>query len=70
MSGISPNIYAALDHAHGAELVTDADRLTAGFGAWLSDPAARAARRRCRARDGGRLRRRARAHACNRSIPI
>ncbi len=35
-------IYAALDAAHGAELVTDADRLTAGLGAWLGDPAARA----------------------------
>ena len=35
-------IYAALDDARGAELVADADRLTAGFGAWLSDPAARA----------------------------
>jgi len=31
-------IYAALDAAHGAELVTDADRLTAGLGAWLNDP--------------------------------
>ena len=30
-------IYAALDKAHGAELITDGDRLTAGFGAWLSD---------------------------------
>jgi 3-deoxy-D-manno-octulosonic-acid transferase len=30
-------IYAALDNAHGAELVTDGQRLTAGFGAWLSD---------------------------------
>ena len=30
-------IYAALDNAHGAELVLDANRLTAGFGAWLSD---------------------------------
>ena len=35
-------LYAALDHAHGAELVTDADRLTAGLSAWLGDPAARA----------------------------
>jgi 3-deoxy-D-manno-octulosonic-acid transferase len=35
-------IYSALDDAHGAELVTDADRLTAGFGAWLDDAAARA----------------------------
>jgi 3-deoxy-D-manno-octulosonic-acid transferase len=32
-------IYSALDHAHGAELVTDADRLTAGLAAWLADPA-------------------------------
>jgi 3-deoxy-D-manno-octulosonic-acid transferase len=31
-------IYAALDHAHGAELVADADRLTTGLGAWLNDP--------------------------------
>jgi 3-deoxy-D-manno-octulosonic-acid transferase len=30
-------IYGALDNAHGAELVLDAGRLTAGFGAWLSD---------------------------------
>jgi 3-deoxy-D-manno-octulosonic-acid transferase len=30
-------IYAALDNAHGAELVLDGARLTAGFGAWLSD---------------------------------
>jgi len=35
-------IYAALDNAHGAELVTDVGRLTAGFGAWLGNPAARA----------------------------
>jgi len=35
-------LYAALDHAHGAELVTDADRLTAGLGALLAQPAARA----------------------------
>ena len=34
-------IYDALDAAHGAELVVDGDRLTAAFGAWLSDPAAR-----------------------------
>ena len=33
-------LYAALDDAHGAELVTDADWLTASFGAWLSDPQA------------------------------
>ncbi len=33
-------IYAALDHAHGAELVGDSDRLTAHLGAWLTDPAA------------------------------
>jgi 3-deoxy-D-manno-octulosonic-acid transferase len=33
-------IYSALDSAHGAELVTDADRLTTGIGAWLADPAA------------------------------
>ena len=32
-------IYAALDSAHGAELVIDVDRLTAGIGAWLSNPA-------------------------------
>ncbi len=35
-------IYAALDNAHGAELVTDGLRLTAGCGAWLGNPAARA----------------------------
>jgi 3-deoxy-D-manno-octulosonic-acid transferase len=31
-------IYGALDGVHGAELVTDADRLTAHFAAWLTDP--------------------------------
>jgi 3-deoxy-D-manno-octulosonic-acid transferase len=31
-------IYAALDSAHGAELVGDANRLTAHFEAWLRDP--------------------------------
>jgi 3-deoxy-D-manno-octulosonic-acid transferase len=36
------DIYAALDSAHGAELVIDADRLTAGIAAWLNNPAARA----------------------------
>jgi len=30
-------IYEALDAAQGAELVVNADRLTAAFGAWLSD---------------------------------
>jgi 3-deoxy-D-manno-octulosonic-acid transferase len=35
-------VYAALDAAHGAELVADADRLTAALAAWLNDPAARA----------------------------
>ena len=30
-------IYAALDNAHGAELVADSERLTATFAAWLSD---------------------------------
>jgi 3-deoxy-D-manno-octulosonic-acid transferase len=35
-------IYSALDSAHGAELVTDADRLTAGIAAWLGNPDARA----------------------------
>ncbi len=34
-------IYAALDEARGAERVDDAGRLTAGFGAWLADAAAR-----------------------------
>ncbi len=33
-------IYAALDAAHGAELVADADRLAAALAAWLNDPAA------------------------------
>jgi 3-deoxy-D-manno-octulosonic-acid transferase len=33
-------IYAALDNAHGAEPVLDANRLTACFGAWLGNPAA------------------------------
>ncbi len=31
-------IYAALDEAHGAELVDDSDRLTAHLAAWLADP--------------------------------
>ena len=31
-------IYAALDNAHGAELINDVDRLTAHFAAWLADP--------------------------------
>jgi 3-deoxy-D-manno-octulosonic-acid transferase len=35
-------IYAALDEAHGAEPVGDADRLTAALGALLAQPAARA----------------------------
>jgi 3-deoxy-D-manno-octulosonic-acid transferase len=35
-------LYAALDRAHGAEPVADADALTAGLSAWLGDPAARA----------------------------
>ena len=35
-------LYAALDSAHGAELVTDADRLTAAVGALLAHPDARA----------------------------
>ena len=34
-------IYAALDEARGAERVDGAERLTAGFGAWLADAAAR-----------------------------
>jgi 3-deoxy-D-manno-octulosonic-acid transferase len=35
-------VYAALDDAHGAELVADAGRLTTALAAWLNDPAARA----------------------------
>ena len=35
-------LYDALDAAHGAEPVSDADRLTAGLAAWLGDPAGRA----------------------------
>jgi len=31
-------VYAALDSAHGAELVNGVDRLTAHFAAWLNDP--------------------------------
>jgi 3-deoxy-D-manno-octulosonic-acid transferase len=34
-------IYAALDDAHGAQPIADADHLTEGFGAWLAAPAAR-----------------------------
>ena len=35
-------IYSALDAAHGAEPVADVGQLTAGFGAWLVNPTARA----------------------------
>ena len=31
-------IYSALDNVHGAELVSDSERLTAHFAAWLTDP--------------------------------
>jgi 3-deoxy-D-manno-octulosonic-acid transferase len=34
-------LYATLDDAHGAELVADAEALTARLGEWLADPAAR-----------------------------
>jgi 3-deoxy-D-manno-octulosonic-acid transferase len=34
-------IYAALDEAHGAELVTDTEALTARLGEWLANAAAR-----------------------------
>ncbi len=34
-------LYAALDKAHGAEKVIDADTLTTRMSAWLTDPAAR-----------------------------
>lgn len=36
-------IYGTLDRAHGAELVANEEALTARLGAWLADPAARAA---------------------------
>jgi len=36
-------IYATLDAAHGAELVTDAEALTACLAQWLAQPAARSA---------------------------
>ena len=36
------DIYAALDHAHGAELVADASKLTAALGSMLARPDARA----------------------------
>jgi 3-deoxy-D-manno-octulosonic-acid transferase len=36
-------IYAALDKAHGAEQVTDVDKLTVRVGAWLTDDGERAA---------------------------
>ena len=36
------DIYAALDHAHGAELVADASKLTAALAAMLTQPDARA----------------------------
>jgi 3-deoxy-D-manno-octulosonic-acid transferase len=35
------DIYAALDAAHGAELVADEEALAARLAAWLADPAAR-----------------------------
>ena len=56
-------IYDALDAAHGAEPVADAERLTAAFGAWLADAGRARPRDRCRAHDGRRARRRARTHA-------
>jgi len=37
------DIYAALDKAHGAAVVSDASKLALRAGAWLGDPAARAA---------------------------
>jgi 3-deoxy-D-manno-octulosonic-acid transferase len=36
-------IYSTLDKAHGAEVVVDEETLTSRLGAWLADPAARAA---------------------------
>ncbi len=36
------DLYAELDHAHGAALVTDAEGLTASLAAWLAAPAASA----------------------------
>jgi 3-deoxy-D-manno-octulosonic-acid transferase len=36
-------IYATLDNAHGAKLVSDEDALTAGLREWLDNPTARAA---------------------------
>ena len=48
-------IYAALDQAHGAEPVADAGKLTAGFGALLAQPAARARVADAARGDGGRL---------------
>ena len=37
------DIYDELDHARGAELVTDASKLAARIGVWLTDPGARQA---------------------------
>ena len=42
MCGNFTEIYAALDNAHGAELVADAGRLTAAIGKLLNYPQARA----------------------------
>ena len=63
-------IYAALDAAHGAELVADADRLTAALGAWLErSGGARRASPTPRARPWRRSAARSSA-PCSRSIPI
>ena len=56
-------IYATLDAAHGAELVTDADALTARLAEWLAKPCGALGRGRRRQDNGGEARRRARADA-------
>ncbi len=63
-------IYAALDDAHGAEPVADADRLTAAFARWLTDAGCARARRRGRARRPSKAWAARSSARCRRSIPI
>ena len=56
-------IYAALDAAHGAELVADVGKLTVRVGAWLKDADERKALVEAARETRGDARRRARAHA-------
>ena len=63
-------IYEALDAAHGAELIADVGKLTVRVGALLNDAGERAAIRGAARETVAAARRRARAHASPRSIPI